>query len=338
MSPTNSNRKKAKQPTFIRIVNILVGRTNRREVLTFLLFVLLSFIFWMVQTAREENISEYYVNFHIDGQPQDMVFTTHVPTQIKVAVEDNNLNLLNYAYDDRLRTLIVDFDRYADATGNFRISAAELQSLLRMELNSSTRIASISPTLIDARFAQTEGRKFPVRLHGHYYPAENFRLHTPLLKPDSVVINAPSAVLDTMQYVYTVKSIHTELRDTLREMLSLNLPLGVKSTPAEVLVTVPVAQYVERQFARIPIRAINVPRGRKLTIFPYAAQVSCLVDFNFYSTIKESDFMLTIDYDSIVSDTQDRLPILLQYRGTGQEVTNLNVTPSQAEFIIEQSY
>lgn len=333
---TKPDKKKAKQPTFIRIVNILIGRTNRSEVLTFLLFVLLSSIFWIVQTAREENISEYNVEFRIEDQPQDMVFTTHVPSHLRVAVEDNNMNLLNYAYDDRLRTLTVDFERYADATGNFRISAAELQSLLRTELNSSTRITAISPSLIDARFALTEGRKFPVHVHGHFIPANNYRLRSSKVEPDSVIINAPTAVLDTMQAVYTIQTKHTELRDTLREVLSLNLPLGVKATPAEVRLTVPVTQYVERVFENLRIRVINEPRGHHLTLFPRSARLTCLVDFSSYSRLSDDDFELTVDYTQITSSTQDRLPIAVRYKGPEQEVTNIGFTPQQVEFIIER--
>lgn len=333
--PTDK-KKKAKQPTLIRIVNILIGRTNRREVLTFLLFVLLSFIFWFIQTSREESINEYYVDFTIEDQPQDKVFTTHVPTQLKVAIEDNNMNLLNYAYDDRLKTLSVDFDRYADATGNFRISAAELQSLIRTELNSTTKITSISPSLIDARFAQTEGRKFPICIHGQFFPADNYRIRSAMVKPDSVIINAPTAVLDTMKQVYTVKTKHAELRDTLREVLSLDLPLGVKATPSEVTVTVPVAQYVERVFDNVRIHVLNTPQGRQLTIFPYAVKLSCLVDFNSYNLIKASDFEATVNYDSITSTSQDRLPIGIRYLGPDQEVSNISISPREVEFIIEK--
>lgn len=334
---TKPVNKKAKQPTIIRIVNILIGRTSRREVLTFLLFVLLSFVFWIIQTSREESIAEYYVEFVIEDQPQDMVFTTHVPNQLKVAVEDNNINLLNYAYDDRLKALVVDFERYADATGNFRISAAELQSLIRMELNGSTKITSISPSLIDARFAQTEGRKFPIYIHGQFLPADNYRIRPAKVKPDSVIINAPTAVLDTMKQVYTILTKHAELRDTLREVLSLDLPLGVKATPAEVTVTVPVAQYVERVFDNVHIRALHVPNGRQLTIFPLAARISCLVDFNSFNQISASDFEVTVDYDSITSNGQDRLPIAVRFLGPEEQVvSNVNISPRQVEFIIER--
>lgn len=335
MAEKTGNKKGPKQPTIIRIVNILIGRTNRREVLTFLLFVLLSAFFWIVQTAREDNVAEYQVDFIIEDQPQDMVFTTHVPSQLRVAIEDNNMNLLRYAYDNRLRRLAVNFDRYADATGNFRISAAELQSLIRTELNGSTRITSISPTLIDARCAQTEGRKFPVRINGRFEPEPNYRIRPSVLQPDSVIINAPNAVLDTLTCVFTEKAERYGLRDTLQLSLSLDLPLGVKATPSVVSATVPVSQYVERVFEGKRIRVLNEPRGRQLTIFPYAASIKCLVDCHYYWTLQEADFDVTVDYDSITSDTLRYLPIRVVYKGADQEVTNVSISPARVEFLIE---
>ena len=328
-------QKKAKQPTLIRIVNILIGRTNRREVLTFLLFVLLSAFFWIVQTAREDNVSEYLVDFIIEDQPQDMVFTTHVPTQLRVSIEDNNMNLLRYAYDSRLRKLVVNFDRYADATGNFRISAAELESLIRTELNGSTRITSVNPTLIDARYAQTEGRKFPVRISGTVEPAPNYRMRPAVIEPDSVIINAPSAVLDTLTFVYTESISDLCLRDTLQLSFPLDLPLGVKSTPSEVAVTIPVSEYVERVFEGQRIRAINVPKGRQLTLFPYVARINCLVDCHAYWSLHESDFEVTVDYDSITSDTLRYLPIQVVYHGSDKDVTNVTTSPTRVEFLVE---
>lgn len=329
--------KKAKQPTIIRIVNILIGRTNRREVLTFLLFVLVSFIFWMVQTAREETVAEYYVDLRIEDQPQDMVFTTHIPDQLRVAVEDNNLNLLNYATGNRLRTLIVDFERYADATGNFRISAAELQSLLSEELEANTRIVAVSPSLIDARFAQTEGRKFPIRVTGQYSAADNYRMRPLEVYPDSVIINAPTSVLDTLKYVPTVMSQHAEMRDSLLETLGLELSVGVKATPSRVNVLVPVAQYVEKVFDRIEVKVRDVPRDKRLVIFPYCVRLTCLVDFTSYRDVTEKDFLVSVSYDSIATmKSPDRLPINVSYLGPKDVTTNISISTSQAEYVVEQ--
>ena len=326
-------------PTFLRRVNVLIRRADRREVLTFLLFVLISAFFWTVQTSREETAQDYNVNLIVTDQPQDVVFTTHVPSRFKVTLKDTNTRLFNYRLSNPFDSLTVDFERYADAVGNFRISAAELQSLLRTKLKGSTEIVSVSPSLIDARFAQTQGRRFPVQLTTHYRVAENYRMHPLRIEPDSVIINAPESVLDTMRYVYvSPSSIQELLRDTIQEDLRLDLPIGVKATPSRVHIMVPVSQYVEKVFDRIVVRSIHVPEQKQLVVFPYAVQLSCLVDFPYYRDLTEDMFQAEVDYDSIPTQAdQLHLPISIRYVGPDPErVSHIRITPQIAEYVIEQ--
>ena len=326
-----------KWPDFIRKVNVFFRRIRRQEVLTFLLFVLIAAFIWFVQTAREETATDFIVTLNIEAQPQDEVFTTHVPTQLKVTLHDTNTRLFNYRFNRKVQSLSVNFERYADAIGNFRISAAELESLLRASLESSTRIVAVSPSLIDARFAQTEGRKYPVRLQGTYLPADNYRLRELRVTPDSVIINAPTSVLDTLQCVYANDASIYDLRDTLTETLSLSLPVGVKATPAHVELRAAVSKYVEKVFSRIVIRTANVPDGRDLVFFPYAARVSCFVDFQEYHAITDDMFAVTVCYDSIAPGcTRGHLPISVTYSGPQDIVSHIAVEPDSAEFVIYQ--
>lgn len=333
--PKNNNQDE--KSGFIRRVNVFIRRSNRKEVLTFLLFVFIAAFFWMVQTSREETSSEYTVELRIDAQPQDVVFTTHVPQRLKVTLSDTNMRLMNYSFKSTMKRLTVNFDRYADAAGDFRISAAELQSLLREELQSTTRIVAVSPSLVDARFALTEGRRFAVNVNGTYLPDENYRIRKIIIEPDSVTINAPTAVLDTMKWVLTNHRSYTQLRDTLTEVMEFDLPLGVKATPSKVKITVPVAQYVEKVFDRIVVRTEHEPEHEQLIVFPYAVRLSCLVDCEFFRTISEEDFIVTVDYDDLAFTTDpEHLPLHVRYVGPPEVVTNITLSPAQAEFVLEK--
>lgn len=336
-------QKKGPQPWWSQIfrrVNVLFRRTSRREVLTFLLFVAFAGGFWYERTGREEAVKDYIILLNIEDQPQDMVFTTHVPAVLKVTLVDTNYRLSKYSYSRNINALTVDFERYADAMGNFRISAAELQSLLREQLQSTTQIRAISPSLIDARFAQTEGRKFAVRLRSHYFAFDNYRIRPVLIEPDSVTINAPASVLDTLKYVWTMPHPHNELlKDTLTETMMLELPIGVKATPNRVKVTVPVSQYVEKVFGQKEVSTTDVPAGKQLVVFPYGVKLTCLVDFDYYRKLQEEDFDVEVSYDSIASHGKSgRLPISVRYKGENPEVvTNIRIEPQQAEYVVEQA-
>lgn len=325
-------------PKFIRRVNVSFRRIKRTEVLTFLLFVAIAAFFWTVQTSREETVQDFIVTLVVTDLPQDVVLTTHVPKQLRVSLSDTNAKLFNYRYNHRMQSLSVDFERYADAIGNFRISAAELQSLLSAQLISTTRIVAVSPSLIDARFAQTEGRKYAVRVKGSYLPADNHRLRQVSIQPDSVIINAPTSVLDTLRYVYAIGGNHWDLTDTLRQTLDLELPIGVKATPAQVRVMVPVVQYVEKVFPQIVVQTKNVPQDKHLIVFPYAVTLSCLVDFSNYRNVTSEHFEVSVNYDSIRTDAagqRNYLPITVKYNGPSQSVTNIAIQPDMAEYVIE---
>ena len=322
---------------FIRKANIFIRRMRRGEMGTFLVFVAIAFFFWTVQTAREESASDFIVKFIVEDLPQDMVFTTHVPQELKVTITDTNARLSNYGLNNRLDSLSVNFERYADVLGNFRISAAELQSLLMAGLESSTRVVAITPSLIDAHFAQTEGRKFPVKLGGTYTVADNYRLRTPKIKPDSIIINAPAAVLDTMKWAYAISKGKQNLTDTLEETLSLELPLGVKATPSKVKVLIPVAQYVEKTIGQVEVQVLNEPNNRHLIIFPYSVGLTCLVDFEHYRDITPEDFVVSVNYDSIQGqERQGIVPIVVRYIGPPEIVTNVRISPRTAEYVIEK--
>ena len=331
------NTKDAESSRLVRKANILIHRLRRGEVGTFLVFVAIAFFFWTVQTAREESASDFIVKLYVEDQPQDMVFTTHVPQELKVTILDTYSRLANYRLNNRLDSLGVDFERYADVLGNFRISAAELQSLLMAGLESSTRVVAISPALIDARFAQTEGRRFPVRVSGTYDVASNYRMRAMVVKPDSVVINAPAAVLDTMRWVEAVGEGMQNMTDTIEEVLSLQLPLGVKATPAKVRLMIPVAQYVEKKLRQVDVQVVKEPANRHLVIFPYSVELTCLVDFEHYRDITPEDFLVAVNYDSIQGQArQGMLPITVRYIGPPEVVTNVQISPKMAEYVVEK--
>lgn len=340
--PTSRKTKEEarRQPFWHRLyreVNIFFKRITRQEVLTFLVFLLLSAAFWAIVTASEESDATYTVTFCVQDQPASTVFTTQIPKELKVSVKDKNINLFNYSTSKVLDSLVVDFNRYTDAMGNFRISGAELQALLINNLYPSTQITSLTPSLIDARYAVTEGKTVPIILSADLSPADNYRCLPPVIMPDSVTVHAPSAILDTISMIQTEYYEAYSLKDTLTLDLPLQLAVGVKSTPATVSVLIPVARFVEKTFNDVEIRITDVPNGETLTIFPNRVGISCLVDFSHYIDIAPEDFYVTVSYNSIKSADQKTIPVeVISYANPGL-VDNIRLLTTEVEYIIEDN-
>lgn len=304
--------------------------------MTFSVFLIISTLFWFAATAYQKSDTTISVKLVIEGQPASAVFTTHVPSELKVTLYDTNSKLFRYSYNKEIKELTVDFMRYADVAGNFRISGAELQSLMLNNLKSTTQITAISPALVDARYAMTGGRKVPVRINGVITSADNYRDYKPVIVPDSVIVHAPSYILDTLKFVYTTPFYKYGLKDTLRVHQAIELAVGVKSTPDTVHITVPVVQYVEKKLDNIKVRPTDLPNGKKMTVFPREVSLTMLASFNQYSQIAPSDFDVTVSYDSIHSHQQQFLPIHITCKFDSTVIQRLQVMPERVEYSIDE--
>ncbi|MDO4496310.1 MAG: hypothetical protein Q4B58_00535 [Bacteroidales bacterium] len=326
-----------KTPKWITNVIDTLSIINRRDAVTFAVFVVIATGFWFATTAYQKTDATFSVKLEIEGQPANDVFTTHVPTELKVTLYDTNSSLLQYRYNRDIKTLTVDFSRYADVAGNFRISGAELQSLLLNNLKSTTQITAISPSLVDARYAVTgDGKRLPVKIKGVYTAAGNYRDFAPTIAPDSVLVHAPSYILDTLKSVVTEPLSYYGLKDTLHVKQAIALPVGVKASPDSVNITIPVVQYVEKHLTHVPIKAINLPPGKELILFPREAEISMLANFEQYNHINAGGFRLTVNYDSIKSDSQQYLPVELRSAYDNRVIECVKIYPDKVEYSIDE--
>lgn len=320
-----------------KVIKFLPKIINKQDVMTFSIFVVVSTVFWVAQSAYEQSDSTYEVTFKIENVPAGAVFTTHIPSTLKVTLYDNNMHLSNYGKNSSFRSLTVDFERYADAAGNFRISGAELQSLLKNDLNSTTQITGISPGLIDARFALTEGKKVPVHVSTRLTTKENYKDYPAEITPDSVIVHAPSYILDTLRSVRTERIEASELSDTLHCYVKMDLGVGVKATPDSVEVLVPVIQYVSKTFPNINIQVKDLPAGKHLILFPRQVQLRCLANFDHYNRFSDDDFVLSVSYDSLKANPNRQfLPIDIYTPLSSYEVYNIQLSHFQVEYTLEE--
>ena len=324
-------------PRFIQKVISTLSTINRRDVVTFSIFVAVSFVFWTVRSAYEQSDTTYEVKLSIENMPAGAVFTTHIPASLKVTLYDNNIHMVRYGKSSNFRRLTVDFNRYADAAGNFRISGAELQSLLMNELSSTTQITAISPALIDARYALTEGKKVPVRLLSEITTLGNHKNFEAELQPESVLVHAPSYILDTLSCINTHWIKANNISDSLFCRVGLNLGVGIKATPDSVDVTIPVMQYVNKTIPNIRIRVKDLPAGKKLILFPRQVDLQCLANFSHYNKFTSEDFILSVSYDSLlIKPERQFLPISIYTPLSTAEVYNIQLSTDEVEFSLEE--
>lgn len=334
--PRPANKRRRGNVIYRKAV-IFFNRRQTKEAMTFLAFLGVSASFWVLQSIYEESDRSFEVEVAISGMPTSAVFTTAIPQTLKVTIHDRSIALLRYSYHHTLESIDIDFGRYADEAGNFRISGAELQSLLHSGLEGTTQITSVSPSLIDARFAMAEGRRVPVVYEGTYIAQMQYRCAPVVLTPDSVTVYAPAALLDTIRALRTVSRDYMALTTTVSERLPLDMPVGVKAVPDHVQLHIAVEEYVEKTLTGVRVDAIGVPDSLRLRLFPAAVNVSCNVNVSQYKLIDTAGFRLVVAYDDILSGRASARCLPVNVDKSPAEATHIRVRPDSVEYLIEET-
>lgn len=315
-------------------VKNFLSRAQSKELLTFLFFLCLSFLFWILQSMNEEAEATYRIPVRYRNVPEDIVFTTVPPSQLTLRIKDKGIILLNYSFGKPFQPVDVDVKPYlANNKGTIRINEEQLGALLKKQLNVSTTLLSLYPDTLLIHYSKQGDKLVPVRLDGMLTAGAQFQVGSDIqLKPDSVRVFAARTILDTLQSVSTTALQLSELSDTVVRKLSLRPIKGAKIVPSQVQITIPVEEYTEKVMS-LPIMVEGLPDSLQLRTFPSMVQLSCFVVLRDFKDVTPESFRVAVDYHN-VREGVSRLPV--EVLEIPQNVTNVHCKPDSVEFIIEE--
>lgn len=305
-----------------------------REFFIFLFFFVVAGGFWLLQTLNNDYEAEFAVPVKLKSIPDNVVITSEPASEIRVRVKDRGTVLLNYMLGKSFYPVQLDFADYEGKKNNVvRIPASEYEKNVTGQLNASTRLVSLSPDTLEYIYSTGASRRLPVKLSGTVSAGRQYYLSDTIFRPDSVLVYAPAAVLDTLTAVYTRAVALENISDTLVRQLPLLQQKGVKIVPPTVELTLPVDIYTEKT-VEVPITGINFPLGRVLRAFPSKVQVTFQVGMTHFRQVEAEDFGIEVTYDELLKLGADKYTVRLTRMPP--EVRQVRCNPTQVDFLIEQ--
>lgn len=315
------------------IRNFLFSRTNR-EFLLFLFFLTLSGIFWLLMTLNEIYEKEVSVPVYITGVPADIMLNSDETDTIRVTIRDRGILLMTYLYGESLAHIEANFKNYDQGNGTGIISAAELTKIVKQNLAASSKIISVKPDRLKIYYNTGTCKKVPIRWKGRVIPEHLYFLSSVSYSPDSVTVYASEERLDSIHMVYTEALNYVDFRDTLSVDCRLRRMEGVKIVPNQVHVTFFTDVLTEERIDGIPIKCVNLPKGKLLRTFPAKVAVRFVTGVNVYRTLSPDDFTVIADYNEIISGRSEKCNLYLQQVPTG--VTRAALVDKQVDYLIEE--
>jgi hypothetical protein len=306
-----------------------------KDILSFLLFLVLSASFWFIHALGKDRETTLTVPLRYIGVPLNVAITNSPPEEIQISIKDQGLRLFDYSRS-HISPLTIDLSRKYYQKGEILITSDQLSGKISryMHLMPTTTVLDVHPDSILIQYQKLSKKNLPVELVSNIELAHQYILSEKIkIEPDRVTVFGPKSVIDTL------KSVRTELLELAN--LSDTVYLRCKLKPAKLLrysasqckVSIFVEPFTERK-VQIPVIAIGCPPQLSIRTFPAFVSATYTVGLSHFNMLNPNDIQVFLNYNDLKSNKFSKQK--LQIKNNTAHISNIRISPEEVEFILEQ--
>lgn len=187
----------------------------------------------------------------------------------------------------------------------YSIPSAALGSYVTDIFGEEAILESFVSHSLQFRFAKENFRKVPViPVQVIEYKPQYMPLGRLQVFPDSVVVYGEPRIIENVERVLTEPVEARGVHSSLNGVVPLEVPSGVRLSEREVNYSQEVTRYVELR-STVKVRALNVPAGKELLIYPSTAEVVYRCTFPMAADPTEGIFFY-VDYNDFAHSRSGR--------------------------------
>lgn len=301
------------------------------DVLTFLLFLLLAALIWYGHAMHSVRNTYVPVYIQYTGKPGSIGLGEEgLPDKVMIEVRDAGSRL--NAYHREPLHLTIDLRTYIHGDkGTIHVPSDALRRSISDILQGTSSLIATQPEDITCTYFTEQEKTVVVVFDGAVTPANEYQqVGDVQLSHSRIKLYGQDRVLNKIDTVYTELTELTDLVDTTSMRVALALPAAVRADRDSVDITVITERFTEKKFI-LPIRAIGVPEGYKIRIFPNEVEVNVRVSMRHFNEVQASDITATCTYSPLRTETLD---VDIHY--SDSYITSAWAYPAVVEFMLEQ--
>jgi len=311
--------------------------------LTYLVFFLIAFAIWFLNALNKDYTTELKFAVKYTDLPDDKVLANTPPEYLTLSISAQGFILLQYQLGLILNpvTLEANYQNLRKRNNSLQgesyyLTTQTVFDRIASQLRSDVKLKSIVPDTLNFILSETVRKNLSVKavlqmqFEKGFFPKGEM-----LVKPGEVTVTGPKALVDTMQYVYTLAKIFRNLKDTLKTSIELQSVNQLRYSMSEVNIEQVIERYTEATFT-VPIETVNLPEGLTMKVFPGTVTINCMVPIVDYEKLQPYMFRAVVDYTSVkdVMDHQAKAKVTISR--TPEYVTDVKFNPKNVDFIIEK--
>ena len=303
----------------------------RRDVLTFLLFVVIATIVWYGHAMQSVRNTRVPVLIQYTGKPDAIgLKAPGLPDTVMIEGRDAGARL-NTSHRDPLR-LTIDLHSYIHGErGRIYIPSDALRRSISDILQGTSRLIETAPEDITCDFFTEQERNVYLAFRGTLKTANEYQIvGQPTLSRKRMKIFGDEQSILAIDTLYTEYQELTEVTDTMNIRCAIDAPEGIRLEDDSVDLRIIAERYTEKKFS-VPVHIKGIPEGYRIRLFPKEVEVSVRVGMNHFGQVKAGDIHASCTYSP---ERTDKLDVDITY--TNPYITAAWAYPGVVEFILEQ--
>jgi len=297
----------------------------------FLLFVLISLLFWMsTKFSKTYQVQQTFV-VHCKELPKDVVLLEE-PHQIALTIRASGFELLLYRlfYD----TLELSMRNAIYERDELLINSSSQLFAIQQQLFSTTQLLGFDTSEWRLDYSRLAQKKVAVRVQSKiryragYLPEDRWSI-----APDSIILVGSTNILDTIYQVNTQPLVLNNQAAPISAVLPLDIDARLSANPSTVNVAVNVLPYSEKKL-EVLINIINLPNDIKLKLFPAQAEVRVILPLQMIPQLQPTDIEIAVDYSQLKTTDVKSLPLkVIRYP---DYIKTISISPKTVDYLIRK--
>jgi hypothetical protein len=267
---------------------------------------------WFLTKFSKPLVAEFRLNLEYTNFPQQTLVSTDAPKVLNVTVNANGFKLLTEFFSDKSLVIDLSAGRLLE-DDKIRFSQDQLLAFCYRKMPAAGVISLDTKELI-VPIDRMAAKEIEVLFQGEVSLSQGFKMiGPPKIEPNKITVYGPSQMIDTISSIRTIYTRLEGLRININKAIALESLFSNELSRSQdsIFWSAQILEYTQKQI-ELPVELINVPRGKKLQIFPEMMTLSVEIPVNEYALYDKSNFRLICDYTERISEDSFMIPRLSQ--------------------------
>ena len=297
----------------------------------FLFFVFISFFFWISTKLSNTYTIEQSFSINWNDVPEGIIISDK-EYKLNTSIKASGIELIFYRLFLNELNVSLKEAKFNSAKGT--VNTERQRFFVEQQLFNNTILNQISPVSLEFEYSNLEKKNVPIIPKIEFNLRPGYLLDKPLLSiPDSIIISGPKILLDSIHNIETQFFSYDDIFEPFSYIVKLKKIPKIQMPIDEVKINLSVSRYSEKEFI-LPIEILNLPKDKRVKLFPPKVKVKVTLPVSIISTVKDSDFSLVVDYNEIIYDKTRELQLSINKQPPA--IKQIILEPKKVNFLIRR--